>query len=303
MIQNFQMVMHAYPWFFRVVAAVFGACIGSFLNVVIYRLPAKRSIVFPGSQCACGSPIAWYDNVPVLSWLILRGRARCCGRRFSARYPAVELLTAGLFLATWMQYPPAVAVGYWLFLSCLVCATFIDLDTMEIPDAFTIWLGIAGVGLSFLVPSLHGQSGGPPAIDMLRSAAASIVGLVAGSGMILWIALTAETLLRKEAMGFGDVKLLGAIGAFCGWRGAAFSIFGGAAVGCVWLALSAALRACTRGRISLAPRAETAEGVPTELGLGVHVPFGPMLAVAAGLYLLVFRRPVDAWVGQILELF
>jgi hypothetical protein len=94
MIRILEDVAEAHRWFFPAVAAVFGACIGSFLNVVIYRVPAGKSIVRPGSMCACGAPIAWHDNIPVLSWLILRGRARCCGRPFSARYPFVELLTA-----------------------------------------------------------------------------------------------------------------------------------------------------------------------------------------------------------------
>lgn len=94
------------PWFFPAAVAVFGAMVGSFLNVVIYRVPAEKSIVTPGSHCGCGRPIAWRDNIPVLSWLLLRGRARCCGRPFSFRYPLVELLTAGLFLACWLTFPP-----------------------------------------------------------------------------------------------------------------------------------------------------------------------------------------------------
>jgi leader peptidase (prepilin peptidase)/N-methyltransferase len=96
----------AFPWFFPALAFGFGACIGSFLNVVIYRVPAGKSIVTPGSHCACGAPIAWYDNLPILSWFLLRGRARCCGRRYSFRYAFVELLTAGLFLACWLLFPP-----------------------------------------------------------------------------------------------------------------------------------------------------------------------------------------------------
>src|SRR6186713_953103 len=98
-----------FPWFFPGVMFVFGACIGSFLNVVIYRLPAEQSIVKPGSRCACGTAIAWHDNVPILSWFILRGRARCCGRAYSFRYPFVELLTASVFLACWLFFPPAKA--------------------------------------------------------------------------------------------------------------------------------------------------------------------------------------------------
>ncbi|MFP4282463.1 MAG: prepilin peptidase, partial [Opitutales bacterium] len=90
-----------FPWFLPTLVAVLGACVGSFLNVVIYRVPAGRSVVKPGSMCRCGRPIAWYDNLPVLSWILLRGRARCCGARFSARYPAIEALTAFLFWAAW----------------------------------------------------------------------------------------------------------------------------------------------------------------------------------------------------------
>ena len=97
------------PWFFPAAALVFGAIVGSFLNVCIHRIPAGQSIVRPGSHCACGAPIAWYDNLPIFSWLFLRGRARCCGRPFSVRYPAVELLTALLFLACWRLFPPAPA--------------------------------------------------------------------------------------------------------------------------------------------------------------------------------------------------
>ena len=85
----------AFPWFFPLVVSLLGACIGSFLNVVIYRVPAGQSIVTPGSHCACGAPIAWYDNLPVLSWFILRGKARCCGRPYAFRYAFIELLTAG----------------------------------------------------------------------------------------------------------------------------------------------------------------------------------------------------------------
>src|SRR4051794_27374240 len=104
----------AFPWFFPVAAALLGACVGSFLNVVIYRLPKGESIVHPGSHCGCGAAIAWHDNIPVLSWLFLRGGARCCGRAFSFRYPFVELLTAALFVVCWLRFPPAVAACGWL---------------------------------------------------------------------------------------------------------------------------------------------------------------------------------------------
>ena len=287
------------PWFFPTVAFVFGACIGSFLNVVIFRLPAGRSVVRPGSACACGAPIAWYDNIPILSWLVLRGRARCCGRAFSARYPFVELLTAALFLACWLRLPPAPAVCGWVFLGSLICATFIDLDHMIIPDAFSLGLAAEGLLLSALVPALHGQHGDLYLVDSLRSVCAALVGLVAGSGVVLWIALIAEAVLKKEAMGFGDVKFVGAIGAFCGWHGALFSVFGGAAVGTVWIGAALAWQKLGGRPGSGTPRAETPEGEPADIGLGVHVPFGPMLAIAGAVYFLFLRGPVDAWFGQL----
>jgi leader peptidase (prepilin peptidase)/N-methyltransferase len=293
----------AFPWFFPTAAFLFGACIGSFLNVCIYRIPAGKSVVFPGSHCACGQPIAWYDNIPIFSWLILRGRARCCGRPFSARYPAIELLTGGLFLACWLLFPPAKAMCGWVFLSALLCAMFIDLDHMVIPDRFTLGLGVVGVVLSFIVPSLHGQATGIFAIDSLRSGVTALTGLLVGSGLVLWIALLAEVVLRKEAMGFGDVKFVGAIGAFTGWQGAIFAIFGGAVVGTVWVGLSMLIQKIGGKKTALAPPSETPEGDAADLGPGVHVPFGPMLAIAGAAYFLGFHQVVNNWFGSIGELF
>jgi leader peptidase (prepilin peptidase)/N-methyltransferase len=296
-------IIAAAPWFFPAVAFILGACIGSFLNVVIYRVPAGRSIITPGSHCACGAPIAWSDNLPILSWFILRGKARCCGRPYSIRYALVELLTAALFLACWLLFPPAKAVCGMVFLSLLIGATFIDLDHFIIPDAFTIGAGVTGLILSLLVPALHGQHAGVFALDSLRSVTASLQGLFIGSGLVLWIALLAEVVLKKEAMGFGDVKFVGAIGAFCGWQGAVFAMFGGAMVGTVWFML-AVLWQKLAGRASpVAPKAETPEGQPAPLGFGVHVPFGPMLAIAGALHFLFFHRWLAAYFAQIGELF
>lgn len=290
-----------FPWFFPAMAALFGAIVGSFLNVVIYRVPANLSIVRPGSHCACGTAIAWYDNIPVLSWFLLRGRARCCGRPYSFRYAFVELLTASLFLACWMLFPPAKAVIGMGFLSILVCATFIDLDHMIIPDAFTVGAGVIGVGVSFLAPSLHGITNDFFLAASLQSGAVSLQGMLLGSGLVLWIALVAEAVLKKEAMGFGDVKFVGAIGAFCGWQGAVFSVFGGAMVGTVWFA-AALLWQKLSGRRAPVP-AETAEGEPAELAFGVHVPFGPMLAIGAAIYFLWAHRWVSEYFEQIAVLF
>lgn len=285
----------AWPWFMPSAAAVAGVCVGSFLNVAISRLPAGESTVSPRSHCACGAPIAWRDNVPIVSWLILRGRARCCGRQISARYPLVEGLTALLFLFCWLRHPPAEAACGAVFLSALVAGAFIDAEHMIIPDVLTLGLAFAGVMLSLIVPGLHGEHGGGPfALDSIRSGGSAIGGLIAGSGLLLWIALPAEVLLKKEALGFGDVKLIGAIGAFCGWQGAVFAIFAGAIVGALWVAASV----LWKNRPGRAAQS-AGGGVPW----GLRVPFGPMLSVGAALYFLALRAPVDAWFRQATALF
>lgn len=288
----------AFPWFWPAVVFIFGACIGSFLNVVIYRLPKDESVVSPGSHCACGAAIKWHDNIPILSWFFLRGKARCCGRRYSFRYAFVELLTALLFVACWLHFSPAKAACGMLLVSALVCATFIDLDHMIIPDVFTLGLGVVGVLLSLLVPSLHGQTGDIFLVNSLRSGTASLQGLLVGSGLVLWIGLLAEAVLKKEAMGFGDVKFVGAIGAFCGWQGAVFAMFGGAVVGTVWMALAFLWQKLSGAPAPVAPKAETPEGQPTELAFGAHVPFGPMLAIAGATHFLFLHGLFAAWLEQ-----
>jgi len=296
-------MLAASPALFIGTCLLFGLLVGSFLNVVIYRMPLEKSVVTPGSHCACGAPIKWYDNIPVLSWFILRGKARCCGRPYSFRYAFVELLTAALFLTSWLMFPPAKALCGMLFVSCMLCALFIDLDHMIIPDTFTIGLGVAGVALSVFVPSLHNQDTGVFFIDALRSGMISVQGLLIGSGLVLWIALIAEVLLRKEAMGFGDVKFVGAIGAFAGWQGAVFSIFGGAVVGTIWIGLALLWKKLFGDRVRVAPRAETAEGQPAELGLGVQIPFGPMLAIGGLLHFFYFNRWMDDYLAALAGMF
>jgi leader peptidase (prepilin peptidase)/N-methyltransferase len=303
MVSDYADISAAFPWFFPSLAFVLGACVGSFLNVVIYRLPKEESVVTPGSHCGCGAAIKWHDNIPILSWVLLRGRARCCGRPFSFRYPFVELFTGALFVLCWLKFPPAVAFCGGIFLSCLVAATFIDLDHMIIPDVFTIGLGVLGVVLSCVVPALHGQHSDFFLLDSMRAGVASLQGLLVGSGLVLWIALVAETLLRKEAMGFGDVKFVGAIGAFCGWQGAVFTVFGGAVVGTVWFAVAWIWEKATGKRAAVAPPSETPDGEAAPLALGAHVPFGPMLAIAGALYFLFFRGAVLHWLAETAELF
>lgn len=292
-----------FPAFFALLSGILGAIVGSFLNVVIYRVPAGKSIVRPRSQCACGKPIAWYDNIPVFSWFVLRGRARCCGRPYSFRYPFVEILVAGLFLWSWLVFPPAKAIVGWVFLSGLVCATFIDLDHLIIPDAFTIGGAVVGMLLSLVVPALHGFQGADTLANLIQAGTESLLGILIGSGMILWIALLAEAVLKREAMGFGDVKFMGAIGAFCGWQGTLFSLFGGAMVGTLWFLLSVVWKLIAGPKRKIAPPAETPDGKPAEIGLGVHVPFGPMLAIAAAIYFLFAHTWFDRYLSEFAHIF
>jgi leader peptidase (prepilin peptidase) / N-methyltransferase len=302
MLNSFAEIQSSFPWFFAGVFFVYGAVVGSFLNVCILRIPAGKSVVRPGSHCACGKPIAWYDNIPILSWLILRGKARCCGRSFSPRYAAIELLTGLLFASCWMLFPAAKALLGMLFVSALICATFIDLDTMEIPDVFTLGLGLVGLLASLCFPSLHGHSGDLFLIDSFKSAMDSLLGLLLGSGLVLWIALLSEYVLKKEAMGFGDVKFVGAIGAFTGWQGAVMSIFGGAIVGTLWFCIAFLYHKLFGAKGGSLLSAESPEGQPAELGFGVHVPFGPMLAIAALLHFLWAHRWFEAYIAQFSEL-
>ncbi len=301
--EDYRQVGVMIPWLYPLFAALTGACVGSFLNVCIYRIPKNESVVSPPSHCGCGKPIAWYDNIPVLSWLLLRGRARCCGRPFSFRYPAIELLTALLFLTCWLLFPAGKAVAGAVLCAIMICAFFIDRDGMIIPDVFTVGGAAAGVLLSLLLPSLHGQHHDLFAVASLRSGRDALLGLCVGSAVVLWIALWAEAILKKEAMGFGDVKFLGALGAFVGWKGAMFGMFGGAMLGCVWFIAAMSWQKIT-GRSSQAIlKSETPDGQPAELGLGVHVPFGPMLGVAALIYFFGAHHWVDAYFAELSALF
>lgn len=313
-----------YPWFFALWAFVFGACWGSFYNVVIYRYPAGKSLIKPGSHCyACQTPIKWYDNLPILSWFILRGKARCCGAPFSVRYAMVELMTGLLYMWAWIVYGPSIGVVLcvWIFLALLICNGFIDYDTQYLMDMFTVGGMVLGVVLSGVYPELHGQagSGDPWMLESLRSVSLSITGAAVGSGVILWIGMVASKALGKDAMGFGDVLLMGCVGAFVGWEGAVFAIFGGSIVGSLAMIAIMLFNVVTGanvkpGKIGAVDELETGEApakdAPAdtvaegeakqedgeqELGFGVEIPFGPWLSLGAVIYLLAVRGPVDAY--------
>jgi leader peptidase (prepilin peptidase)/N-methyltransferase len=188
-----------------ILVAILGLAVGSFLNVVIYRMPRRQSLVWPGSACpACGAPIRWYDNVPVIGWLVLRGRCRDCRAPISPRYPIVELVTAIAFVACYLAIGPHLLLIPRLLLAAALIALFaVDLEHQLLPDRLTLPGIAAGLAFSIWLP------------PGLRDA---VVGVVLGGGF-LWLLGEAWSLLRGiEAMGFGDVKMLAMIGAFLGWK-------------------------------------------------------------------------------------
>lgn len=258
------------PYLAALVFLPLGACVGSFLNVVAYRLPLGMSLCHPGSHCPrCGLPIAWYDNIPVFAWLFLRGRGRCCGQPVSIRYPLVEMLTAllwaGIAYATanpaethradnpfflslmGLNLQSAGCVLAWqLFASVLVAISLIDLDYKNIPDRLTFPATITGILLSAVLPGLHPEFSAlfPAVPSQLSSVLGALAGALAGGGCLLLLTLAGTSLMRKQleqvqksnpdirsAIGYGDVKLLLVVGAFLGWQNALLTIAFGAIYG------------------------------------------------------------------------
>ena len=199
------MTPRAFAWFLDAWVLAVGACVGSFLNVVIARVPKGRSIVSPPSTCPkCQRRIAWYDNIPLLSWMVLRAKCRNCGLPISQRYPMVELLTALLVFAVWRQLGPQPStLGFAAFVCALLALTFIDLDTWLLPHQIT-WPLLA---LGLLSPLWN------PELGWRESA----IGAAVGFGAFAAVALVGEKILHKETMGWGDVWLLAGIGAWLGW--------------------------------------------------------------------------------------
>src|ERR1044072_7344849 len=234
------------PFVGYVIAGVFGAIIGSFLNVVIHRVPLEESIVFPNSRCpSCSAVIAFYDNIPVLSWVLLGAKCRRCKERISFRYPAVELLTAVLFIGVaWHDGLSAALPFDLVFVSSLLALVFIDAEHMILPNVITYpgiaFAAIARVAIPLLthtphyddVPSLSGGAlAGMPL--WVVSLAGALIGALIGGGSLWLMGWTWEKLRGIEAMGLGDVKMMFMVGAYLGWRLTILTIFVGVLTGSV----------------------------------------------------------------------
>lgn len=212
--------------------AIFGLIIGSFLNVVIYRLPLEESIVFPGSQCpSCEAAIPFYDNVPVLSYILLRGCCRTCQAPISFRYPAVESLTAALFALTFLHDGLTVRLPFdLLFVAGLVALIFIDAEHMILPNRITYPGLIFAIAVRLIIPNLDGL--GLLTADMLAgwplwsvSLLGAMIGAAAGGGSLWLVGWLWKRLRGVDAMGLGDVKMMLMVGAYLGWPQTVLTIF------------------------------------------------------------------------------
>jgi len=238
------------------VALVIGAVIGSFLNVVIVRLPKDESLVSRRSSCrTCGTTIRWFDNIPILSFIWLRGRCRQCGASIAWRYPVVEGLTAVLFLlAAWRIGWRAELAGAWILLAALVTISFIDLEHQIIPDAITLPGIVAGFVLSFISPSVTWLD--------------ALLGILVGGGIPFLVIV-----VSPGGMGGGDMKLGAMLGAFLGYKLALVAIFSGVVLG--GLVAGVLLATGLRGRRD-------------------PIPFGPFLA-GGGVVALLFGEGCIRW--------
>jgi leader peptidase (prepilin peptidase) / N-methyltransferase len=270
-----------------VIAGVFGAIIGSFLNVVIHRVPNEESIVFPNSRCpSCGAVIAFYDNIPVLSYVLLGAKCRKCKEHISFRYPAVELLTAALFIGVaWHDKLSAALPFDLVFCSALLALLFIDAEHMILPNVITYpgiaFAVIARVAIPLLtgaphfddIPSLsHGALAGMPL--WVVSLAGAFIGALIGGGSLWLMGWTWEKLRGIEAMGLGDVKMMFMVGAYLGWRLTILTIFVGVLSGSV---IGILLMARQRQR-----------------NMQMLLPFGVFLGLGA-IAALLFGAPLVEW--------
>ncbi len=241
-----------------------GVIAGSFLNVCIYRLPRHESILFPASHCPnCGKPIKFYDNIPLLSYVILGGKCRHCKRTISARYPIIETISGLLAIAIVIKYGLTLhSLLLLLLVFSLIIITFIDLDFQIIPDILSIPGIIAGIGASFFIPTVSWTD--------------SILGILAGGGFLFIIAVTYKWLTNRDGMGGGDIKLLAMVGAWFGWMAIPFilliSSFIGALIGSISLLLA-------------------------KKSLRYKIPFGPFISIAAIIYIFFGPETINWYIN------
>lgn len=258
-------------WLALIYVVIMGACLGSFANVVIYRLPLGKSVVRPGSHCgSCGAPIKFRHNIPIFGWFLLRGRCANCKAKYSFRYSAVETLTAILFgLAYWQLGWSWTLLEALIFIFSLVVVSFIDLDHMILPDKFTL----SGILIGLLGAALNPE----------RSLLDSVYGVLLGGGFLWSIAYLYWVIRKREGMGGGDIKLLAWIGAVLGWKAVPFVILVASLVGSVvGIGLALWAKSSEKSIDQAADQTSTgADSIPT-----FAIPFGPFLAAGALVYLL-----------------
>ena len=243
------------------IVGIFGAIVGSFLNVCIYRLPRRESVAWPGSHCpACTHPIAWYDNIPVVSYLVLLGRCRSCANKIPWRYPMVEVLNAAGYVGLyWFFGPQWATVAYSVLYSALLVVAATDLTHKIIPNVITfpgIFLGLVSAATILPLGLLNG-----------------VLGLLVGGGLLWILAWASPYLFGKEGMGGGDIKLLAMIGAFLGWKPALMTIMVGSLLGSIV------------GITLIGARVIKRED---------YIPFGPFL-VCGAVVALFFGEPIVDW--------
>ena len=242
-----------------IVIFIFGAVIGSFLNVCIYRIPRSKSIVKPNSFCPnCEKPIKFYDNIPIISYIVLGGKCRHCNAKISKRYPLIELLTAILFFYFYRHVGPSFELFImWFFIALLIVIAFIDYDFQIIPDILSIGGLVAGVLFAIVRPYFKYLD---PKFGFLDA----IYGVLIGGGILFIIAYGYQLITKREGMGGGDIKLLAMIGAFIGLKGVIFSLVSGSLFG-------------------------TIVGIPLMLikkeNTKYAIPFGPFLSLGALIYI------------------
>lgn len=255
------------PTFFLIYVFGIGLCIGSFLNVCIHRLPQGASIVRPSSACpGCAAPIRWYDNLPIISFILLRGRCRNCKTVISIRYPLVELITGLLAGSVVVRFGYQwQTLIYFIFIAALLVITFIDLDHFIIPDVISLPGIPLGFAASFVLPGVTWTH--------------SLFGILLGGGGLAAIAWGYQLITGKDGMGGGDIKLLAMIGAFLGWQGVIFTIMVSSLIGSI---VGLTLMVLYRKTLKL------------------RIPFGPFLAIGAVLHLFFGTRIIHWYIYGVL---